>query len=120
MHPRFRGLIDLLGLLLLFLPCIVMAMDCPNDMAPTIAGLRECVQHAYDMGHIYDARVERVLLGEIDAAQAAVDHGQIGKAVSTLILFIAEVNVLAGRQIDAECASHMAMHARAVIDALSP
>jgi hypothetical protein len=94
------------------------AMDCPHPMEATVASLRDCVQHAADMGKIDNAGVAHSLLAKIDGAQAAVDRGQPAVAVNELQAFIHEVQAQAGQHVDAEHADHMVMHAQMVVDAL--
>ena len=52
--------------LLLLIGCICPAlgadMECPGGMEPTIASLRECVEHATMMGHISSSGVAMSLL----------------------------------------------------------
>jgi hypothetical protein len=84
----------------------------------TIQSLRECVQHAYDMGYITNRGVYRALLSQIDAAQRALDRGQTAAAIGALQAFIQTVSAQAGITIDAQHAEHMTMHAGMVIAAL--
>jgi FIMAH domain len=95
-----------------------MGMQCTEDMT-TVASLRMCVQHAYDQGFIYNKGVAKSLLTQLDNAQAAVDAGQTGVAISMLQTFIVQVESLAGVQIDPDHAQHMVHHAEMVIEALA-
>ena len=95
-----------------------MEMQCTEDMT-TVASLQMCVQHAYDQGFIYNKGVATSLLTQLDNAQAAVDAGQTGVAISILQTFIVQVESLAGVQIDPDHAQHMVHHAEMVIEALA-
>jgi hypothetical protein len=95
-----------------------VAAQAEHECAITIAGLRECVQHAAEMGHITNRGITQSLLAKIDAAQAAADRGQPTVAISQLHAFIGEVGAQSGRFIIAEHAAHMIQHAEQVIDAL--
>jgi len=86
--------------------------------APTISSLRTCVQHAADEGFIDNQGVTNSLLAELDAAQAALDHGQTGAAINLLNAFIHEVQAQAGKHIDSMHAQHLVLHAQMVIQAL--
>jgi hypothetical protein len=94
-------------------------MDCPHPMDATVQALKDCVQHAADMGMIDNSGVAGSLLSKLDAAQAAVDHNAPATAVNILRAFTLEVQAQAGKHIDASHAEHMVMHAQMVIDALS-
>jgi hypothetical protein len=86
--------------------------------APTISSLRTCVQHAADEGFIDNQGVTNSLLAQLDAAQAALDHGQTGAAINLLNAFIHEVQAQAGKHIEQEHAQHLVLHAQMVIQAL--
>lgn len=86
--------------------------------APTISSLRTCVQHAADEGFINNQGVTNSLLAQLDAAQAALDHGQTGAAINLLNAFIHEVQAQTGKHIEQEHAQHLVMHAQMVIQAL--
>jgi hypothetical protein len=86
--------------------------------APTISSLRTCVQHAADQGFIDNQGVTNSLLAQLDAAQAALDHGQTGAAISLLNAFIHEVQAQAGKHIKQTHAEDLVMHAQMVIQAL--
>jgi hypothetical protein len=90
-----------------------------NACPATIAGLRECVQHGVDTGHITNRGVANSLFAKIDAAQRAANRGQPQVAIAQLQAFIHEVNAQSGKLILAEHATHMMQHAQAVIAALS-
>jgi len=92
-------------------------MMCQGDMT-TIASLRHCVQHAYEMGHVDNVGVATSLLAKLDAAQAAADRGQKTLAIHLLEAFVTEVQAQAGVHIDPVHAEHMVMHADMVIQAL--
>lgn len=91
---------------------------CPHDMN-TVDSLYHCVNHALEMGHITNAGVAKSLLAKLDAAQAAVDHGQPEVAAKILNAFINEVQAQAGVHIAPMHAEHMIMHAQMVIAALT-
>jgi hypothetical protein len=95
-----------------------MDMQCPEPMT-TVESLKMCVQHAYDEGFIYNKGVAKSLITQLDTAQAAVDAGQTGVAISILEAFIVQVESLAGVQIDPDHAQHMVHHAEMVIAALA-
>jgi hypothetical protein len=91
---------------------------CTGDMT-TVVSLKDCVQHAYAMGHIDNKGVAKSLLKKLDAAQAAVSLGQDDVAINNLDAFINAVEAQSGKHIAAEHAAHMIHHAEMVIDALS-
>ncbi|HBY93080.1 MAG TPA: hypothetical protein DEP84_03800 [Chloroflexi bacterium] len=93
-----------------------MTDECPHT--PTVASLRECVQHAAGAGFIDNAGVAQSLLAQLDAAQAAVDRGQPAVAANILVAFIQELSAQAGQHIAAEHAVHLQLHAQHVIEAL--
>ena len=99
-------------------PAAATAMEMCNET--TIQSLHHCVQHAYEMGEIDNAGVATSLLVKIDAAQGALDRGQLTAAVAELRAFIHEVRAQAGQHITADHAAHMIMHAEQVITALQP
>ena len=110
----------LLVVLSLSLAAPALAMDemqCDSPM-DTIQSLRDCVQHAYDMGFITNRGVFKTLMSEVSAAQIALDHGQVGAAIANLQAFIQTVSAQAGISIDQVHADHMIMHAQMVIQAL--
>ena len=117
-----RALIVVLAVLALSLVAFRPAAAAEMDMCgeATIQSLHDCVMHAYEMGHIDNAGVAASLEAKINAAQAAVDRGQLAVAVNQLNAFIHEVQAQAGRHIEAEHAAHMIMHAEQVITALQP
>jgi len=92
------------------------APDCPLTL--TIGALRECVQHAADMGHITNQGVAGSLLAELKSAQTALDRGQPRVAIALLRVFVREVKALSGRLIEPVHAAHMVEHAQLVIQAL--
>jgi len=91
---------------------------CAHD-DPTIGALRECVVHAASEGHITSPAVTKVLLAELDAAQAALDRGRPRVAINLLRAFIWTVQAQSGKHIAAEHAAHLIEHAQMVIQALS-
>jgi hypothetical protein len=93
-----------------------MIDDCAH--AATILSLRTCVQHALDHGHIDSRSIARSLFAQLDAAQAALDRGQTSVAVRKLEAFVRELDAQTGKHIVAEHATHLRMHAEAVITAL--
>jgi hypothetical protein len=92
-------------------------MGCAHDVA-TIASLRECVVHAWEMGHIDSDRVAQKLLEKLDQAQAKLDSGKVEAAIEKLEGFIEIVEGQAGKHIDALHAEHLIHHAHMVIAAL--
>ena len=117
-----RVLVIVLTLLVLGLiaplPARAQEMDgCPDT--PTIQSLRECVQHAVLLGHIDNRGVSRSLLAKLDAAEAALDRGQLEVAINVLEAFVRELDAQAGKHIGAVHAAHLRMHAQNVIAALS-
>ena len=115
-----RLLFVFLVLLSLVIPASASAQvtdDC-STMAATVSGLRECVQHAFAMGHITSAGVEQSLLAELDAAQAALNRGQPRVAIQLLQAFVHEVTAQSGKAIVAEHAAHLVEHAQMVIQSL--
>jgi hypothetical protein len=91
---------------------------CSGDIT-TVGSLKDCVQHAYAMGHIDDKGVAKSLLKTLDAAQTAVDRGQDDVAIYNLETFVNIVEAQSGKHISAEHAAHMIHHAEMVIAALS-
>jgi hypothetical protein len=92
-----------------------------EDMAcdqTTIKSLADCVQMAADMGHITNPLLVNSLLAKTTAAQTALDRDQSATAIYILQAFIRQVSGVAGRQIDAEHAQHMIMHAQNIIASL--
>jgi hypothetical protein len=87
--------------------------------APTIAALRNCVQHAIDHGHIANQGIGRSLLAKLDNAQRAVNRNQPAVAINQLEAFIHELDAQSGVHIHPEHADHMRSHAQEVIMALS-
>ena len=111
----------LLAFLLLVLgfaaPMRAQAQDaCVHD--PTIASLRECVQHAAHEGHIDNEGIARSLIAKLDAAQSALDRGQPRVAVQLLEAFVSEVRSQSGAHILPEHADHLLLHAQEVLQAL--
>ncbi len=98
-------------------PAQAQDMGCSHDMA-TIASLRECVVHAYLMGHIDNAGVEASLLAKINAAQAAYDRGDTATAVRLLEAFISQVEAQGGVHIMPPHDQHLIEHAQMVIATL--
>jgi hypothetical protein len=87
-------------------------------MAPTIAALADCVNHAISIGHIDNAGIGNSLLSKLDAAQSAQNRDKNSVAISLLESFIHEVEAQAGRHINEVHAEHMVEHAGEVIAAL--
>ena len=106
--------------LIISLPSVIAQSDpmCSGDMT-TVASLKECVNHAYDMGHIDNNGVANSLLKMLDAAQTALDGVQNDVAINNLEAFINAVEAQSGKHISAEHAAHMIHHAEMVIEALS-
>ena len=92
-------------------------MGCAHDVA-TIASLRECVVHAWEMGHITSNQVAQNLLKKLDKAQAYLDRGKVEKAIDKLEDFVEQVEEQSGRHIDPMHAEHLIEHAQMVIAAL--
>jgi hypothetical protein len=114
-----RNTLGILLLLMVMMPTPAAAQaapDCP--MTATISSLRECVQHAVQVGHITNGGIAKSLLAELDTAQAALDRGQSSVAIDLLQAFVQEVHALSGRLIDPAHAAHMVEHAQVVIQAL--
>jgi hypothetical protein len=107
----------LLALVILGGVALMAHDDCPHG-DPTITALRECVIHAASEGHIDDQRVLTSLLATLDAAQAAVDRGDLSAAVNLLEAFIRQLAAQAGQHVDAVHAEHLTEHAEAVIASL--
>jgi hypothetical protein len=109
--------ITVLGLLAgVTAPVQAREMDhCSHE--PTIEALHECVHHAAMEGHI-NATIAQSLFAKLDAAQEALDRGQLEVAVLILQAFISEVQAQAGQHIDRQHAAHLITHAREVIAAL--
>jgi hypothetical protein len=106
------------ALLLTAAPAFAMeGHECDHGGA-TVESLRHCVNHAYEMGHITNAGVQKSLLAKLDSAQAALDRGQTQVALNTLNAFVQQVSEGAGGAIAPEHATHLVMHAQNVIAAL--
>jgi hypothetical protein len=60
-------------------------MGCAHDVA-TIASLRECVVHAWEMGHITSDQVAQNLLKKLDMAQARLDGGKVNSAIPDQVI----------------------------------
>jgi len=95
-----------------------MEMTCPGHDGSTIASLQLCVNHAATEGHITNNGIAKSLFAKLNAAQAAVDRGQVNEAINNLRSFINEVQAQAGKHIHADHAMHMIEHAQRVIVAL--
>ena len=119
---RFSQFVFAWTLLLLlmgcFCPVLGADMECPGGMEPTIASLRECVEHATVMGHISSSGVALTLLAKLDVAAAAEGRDHVTAAANILEAFINEVRAQSGKTIDAEHADHMIDHTLLVIAAL--
>lgn len=92
-------------------------MDCAHEVA-TIASLRQCVVHAWEMRHIDNDGIARSLLSKLDAAQANLDRGKIDNAIDILEDFVEQVQAQSGKHIDPMHAEHLIHHAHMVIAAL--
>ena len=92
-------------------------MGCAHDET-TIASLRECVDHAREMGHIDSDRVAQNLLKKLDKAQASLDNGKVDDAIDKLEDFVEMVQDQSGKHIDPLHAEHLVHHAHMVIAAL--
>ncbi len=112
----------LLALLVLSLalisPALAQEQDHCDHEAQTIESLLHCVQHAYAEDHITTGAY-RTLVGQLNAAQAAVDRGQAFVAIDLLQAFIYTVESQAGRTISEPHAGHLLEHANAVLVTLS-
>ena len=91
--------------------------DCVHD-ATTIASLRECVEHAWDEGHIDSDQLAQNLLKKIDKAQASLNSGKVSSAIDKLRDFVETVQEQSGEHIDPVHAEHLIHHAHLVIAAL--
>ena len=110
--------LSMLLTLSVFAAAPVSADMMPCAMTPTVQALHDCVEHAVAMGAITNQGVATGLLAKLDAAQAAIDRGQPQVAVNMIKAFRNEVSAQSGKQIDAQHAEHMLMHADAVLQAL--
>lgn len=98
-------------------PAVALTVDqCHHE--PSVAALRDCVQHAAAQGAIADPGLTQSLLAKLDAAQAAIVRGQPVVAVSILEAFLAEVKAQSGKHIVQPHTDHLLTHARLVIEAL--
>jgi len=86
--------------------------------ATTIASLRECVVHAWEMGHIDSDSLARSLLKKLDRAQVKLDLGKVDDAIDKLEDFVEKVEEQSGKHIDPEHAEHLIHHAHLAIAAL--
>jgi len=84
----------------------------------TLDTLPMCITHHWESGEISNYGVYISLLAKANAAIAAQDRVQIKTAINILNAFIGQVTALAGGQIEDTAASHMIMHAEAVIQNL--
>ena len=83
-----------------------LEMDgCAHD--PTLDALRACVVHATEQGHIDNAGVARALLAKIDAAERAVEAGDVNRAVAGVSAFVTLVEAQSGTHVAAEHADHL-------------
>lgn len=105
--------------LALFSPALAQEEEHCDHESQTIESLRHCVDHAYAEGHITNAGIYRTLVGQLNAAQAAVGRGQTSVAIDLLQAFIHTVETQAGRTILEPHAGHLLEHANAVLAALS-
>ena len=90
--------------------------SCEGCCLPTVACLQMCVTCCIEMNCIDNQAVGNSLLAILDAAQDALDNGRPRIAVLLLTVFQYEVQAEDGKHIDADCASHLLMHAQMVID----
>jgi len=88
----FVVLVILVSSLAFTSPTAAMDDDMCSHDAMTIESLHHCVDHAVEMGHITNAHWATSLYAMLNAAQAALDRGQIDTAVNILNAFINEVN----------------------------
>lgn len=89
-------------------------MTCPM----TLDTLPMCITHHWELGEIMNYGVYISLLAKANAAIATQSQGQIKTTINILNAFINQVSALAGRQIADAAASHMIMHAQAIIRTL--
>jgi FIMAH domain-containing protein len=115
---RLLVALALLAALGIVRPQHVLADSMDSCMQPGIQGLTMCVQHCAAEGQIANQGVTQSLLSKFNAAQTALDRRQTYVAVNELQAFVQEVQAQAGKQIAAEHAQHMVMHAEMVIEAL--
>jgi len=88
-HSVLRAFILVALILSLFPVGSVGAEVMPGcSMTPTVEALRACMQHCYESGEITNAKVAGSLLGELQAAQVAVDRGHPRAAIYLLELFV--------------------------------
>jgi len=104
--------------LLMVAPAAAQEDHCDHE-AQTIDSLRHCLQHAGAEGHITNAGIYRALVGQLNAAQAAVDRGQLSVAASLVQTFIYTVEAQAGITIVEPHAGHLVEHANHVLAGLS-
>jgi hypothetical protein len=114
-NPRLRAV--LVVSLLRASPAQAQTNDnCPLDA--TVQSLQLCVQHAAEQGLIDNQGVANSLVAKLEAAENAVGRNQPLVAASQLHAFIREVRAQAGRHINQIQATHMVIHAQAVIHAV--
>ncbi len=90
---------------------------CVHD-ATTIASLRDCVVHAWEMGHIDSDNLAQNLLKKLDQAQTKLDRGKVEDAIDKLEDFVNKVENQSGKHIDPVHAEHLIHHAHLVMAAL--
>ena len=115
----FVVLVILVSSLAFTSPTAAMDDDMCSHDAMTIESLHHCVDHAVEMGHITNAHWATSLYAMLNAAQAALDRGQIDTSVNILNAFINEVEAQAGKLILDPHGEHLIMHAEMVIAALT-
>ena len=105
--------------LALFSPALAQEEEHCDHEAQAIDSLRHCVEPAYAEGHITNIGIYRALVGQLSAAQAAVERGQTSVAINLLQAFIYTVDTQVDRAILEPHAGHLLEHANAVLAALS-
>jgi hypothetical protein len=93
-------------------------MMCQHE-EDTFDGLRACISHALEVGHIENAGIAQSLLAKVDTAESLHDSGHTGAAISTLYALESEVEALPDRLIRPEHRAHLVAHVERVIASLS-
>lgn len=118
MKWRFKMLMAVMLSLLAVSPALAHEdTGCAHE-ATTIASLRDCVMHAWEMGHIDSDSLAHSLLKKLDRAQTKFDLGKVDDAIDKLEDFINKVEDQSGKHIDPMHAEHLIHHAHMVIAAL--
>ncbi len=86
--------------------------------APTIASLHDCVEIMAAQGIITDQGIATSLLAKLNAAQAALNRGQLDVAANIVEAFTQEVGAQTDMHILQPDADHLILHAELVIQNL--